>query len=482
MGYKTMRDYLAHLETRGLLRRISAPVDRAWAPAALAKWMYQALPDDKRFGMMFEKVAGSDMPLVTGALGSGTASYAAALGVEPDAINQAWLEACRNPVPPRTVNEAACQEVVHLGRQADLGMLPIPTWTPGKDAGPYITTNVVTRNHDSGVQNHGVYRTLVRDNNSVICNLSPGRQGALNAESWTSKGKPAPIAWVVAASPAVHLATVVNLPVGSDEMNLAGGLMGEPIAMVRCRTVDLQVPAEAEIIIEGEIHPGEVQDEGPFGEFAGYMSGVAPRPVARITAITHRSQPIYYGYTSQMPPSESTVIQSLANAAVLLKMLKYDMGEPTVVDVFIDLTFGGLLAHAVVAMKSRYPGHGKKVGRMLAAISPVKRVTVVDDDVDPRDPMHVEWAMNARFNPSRDTVLIDDVYFPTGIDPSLRSPVSPSTMGSKIVCDATSKVDSGSLSLPPREIMAKAFDLWNELGLPPIEQVPRRARLRIDRS
>ena len=119
---------------------------------------------------------------------------------------------------------------------------------------------------------------------------------------------------------------------------------------------------------------------------------------------------------------------------------------------------------------------------MLAASSPVKRVTVVDDDVDPRDHTHVEWAMNARFNPARDTELIGDVYFPTSIDPSLRSAASPSTMGSKNVCDATSKVDSGSLSLPPKEIMAKAFDLGREVGLPPIEPVPKRARLRIDRS
>jgi UbiD family decarboxylase len=481
MAHKTMRDFLAHLETLGLLRRIAAPMDRAWAPAALAKWMYQGLPDERRFGMMFENIIGSDMPLVTGALGASTATYAAALGVEPAKISQAWLEACRNPIPPRPVNDAACQEVVHLAAQADLGMLPIPTWTPGKDAGPYLTTNTITRNHDSGVQNNGVYRTQVRDAHSVMCNLSPGRQGFLNAQSWTMKGKRAPIAWVIAASPAVHLATVANLPFGSDEMNLAGGLMGEAIAMVKCRTIDLQVPAEAEIIIEGEVWPGEVQDEGPFGEFAGYMSGVAPRPVARITAITHKSRPLYYGYTSQMPPSESTVIQSLTNAALLLKTLRHDMGEQTVADVFIDLTFGGLLAHAVVAMKSSYPGHGKKVGRMVASISPVKRVTVVDHDVDVRDHTHVEWAMNARYNPARDTVVIDDVYFPTNIDPSLRSPTSPGTMGSKIVCDATSKVDSGPLSLPSKEIMEKALALWQEVGLPAFE-VPRRAQLRIDRS
>jgi UbiD family decarboxylase len=476
-----MRDFLTALEARGLLRRISKPVDRMWEPAALAKWMYQAMPDDKRFGMYFENVIGSGIPLVTAALGASTATYAAALDVEPDGINDAWVSACRNPIAPIEVQRAACHQHVLLGAAASLSMLPIPVWTPGKDVGPYITTNTVTKNHDTGVQNVGVYRTQVNDDSSVICNLSPGRQGHMNALTWTGKGKAAPVAWVISAPPAVQLATVANLPYGTDEMSLAGGMMGSPVAMVRCKTIDLMVPADADIVIEGEMHPGDVLDEGPFGEFAGYMGGVAPRPVARITAITHRDQPIYYGYTSQMPPSESTVVQSLTNAGVLLKSLRHDLNEPTVSDVFIDLTFGGLLAHAVIAMKPRYPAHGKKVGRLVAAMSPMKRVTVVDDDIDIRDHSHVEWAMNSRFNPARDTALIDDVFFSTQIDPSLRSAISSSTMGSKIVCDATLKSDAGSLSLPPKEIMMKALAVWREIGLPEFD-IPRRAQLRIDRS
>ena len=177
--------------------------------------------------------------------------------------------------------------------------------------------------------------------------------------------------------------------------------------------------------------------------------------------------------------SESTVIQSLTNAALLLKTLKYDMGEQSVADVYIDLTFGGILAHAVVAMKSRYPGHGKKVGRLLALMAPVKRVTVVDHDVDPSDPTHVEWAMNARFNPSRDTDIIDDVFFPGDIEPSLPSPTSKNMMGSKIVLDATSKVDSGPFSLPTPEVMEKSRELWAQLGLPSLEPIPKRAKFRI---
>jgi UbiD family decarboxylase len=150
-------------------------------------------------------------------------------------------------------------------------------------------------------------------------------------------------------------------------------------------------------------------------------------------------------------------------------------------DVFIDQTFGGMLAHVIVAMRPGYPAHSKKVGRLVAAMSSMKRVTVVDEDVDIRDHTHIEWAMNSRYNPSRDTVLIDDVYFPVNVDPSVRSTTSQNTMGGKVVCDATLKVDAGPFSLPSKEIMMKALDLWKEIGLPEFE-IPKRAKLRIDRS
>jgi 4-hydroxy-3-polyprenylbenzoate decarboxylase len=481
MTHRTMRDFLSAAENKGLLRRISQPVDRMWEPAALAKWMYQALPAEQRFGMLFEKVKGCDIPLVTGALGANPAAYATALDIETSQINEAWVRACRNPIQPKVVSTAGCQEVVLRGKEVRLSYLPIPVWTPGKDVGPYITTNTVTKNHDTGIQNMGVYRTQVRDETSVISNLAPGRQGYSNTLTWTDKGKVAPIAWVIAAPPAVHLATVANMPYGADEIDIAGGMMGAPVPMVRCKTVDLLVPADAEIVIEGEAHPGDTDMEGPFGEFAGYMGPVDRRPVVRVTAITHRKNPIYYGYTSQMPPSESTTIQSLTNAGVLLKTLCYDLGETGVTDVFIDLTFGGLLAHAIIAMKPAYPAHSKKVGRLVAAMSPIKRVTVVDDDVDIRDHSHVEWAMNARYNPVRDTDLIDDVYFPINMDPSVRSRTSQSTMGSKVVCDATLKIDAGTFSLPPKDIMMRALEVWREAGLPEFE-IPKRAKLRIDRS
>ncbi len=481
MAYRDMRDYLAALEQQNLLKRITRAVDHNWEVACLAKWMYQALPIEERFGFYFQNVKGSTIPVVTGALGAAPRSVALALQCEVHEINSKIVDSLRHLKKPKLVNAGVCQEVVLTGDQARLDRLPIVTWTPGKDKGPYITTIVVTRDHDTGVPNMGVYRTMVRDSRSIVINLAPGRQGFRNVKTWTDKGKIAPIAWVIATEPAVHLATVANLPYGKDEMEFAGGLKGEPIELIRCKTVDLHVPATAEIIIEGQITPGDVDDEGPFGEFAGYMGPIEERPVAQITAITHRRDPIFYGYTSQMPPSESTTIQSLMNAGVILQMMRDEIGDQAVHDVWIDLTFGGLLAHCVVAITPQFPGHGKRVGRTIADITALKRVTVVDEDVDIRDHTHVDWALNSRFSPQRDTIVIDDCYVPIQMDPSVRDARGNITPGSKLVLDATQKIDSGPFSLPPKDVMMKALDVWKDCGLPEFT-IPKRAMLRLERS
>ena len=450
MPYRDLRDYLATLEQHDLLKKVTKEVDRSWEVACLAKWMYQAVPVERRFGFFFQNVRGSSIPIVTAALGASPRSVALALRCDVEQINDKVVAALRSPIKPKIAATGFCQEIQLIGEAASLADLPIVTWTPGKDKAPYITTIVITRDHDTGIQNMGVYRTMVRDDRSVVVNLGPGRQGARNVKTWTDIDKRAPIAWVIATEPAVHLATVANLPYGKDEIDFAGGLKGEPIDLVRTKSIDLLVPANSEIVIEGEVRPGELANEGPFGEFAGVMGQVEKRPVAHITAITHRTRPLYYGYTSQMPPSESTTIQSLMNAGVVLQTMRDHIGDDAVQDVWIDQTFGGFLAHAIVAITPKGPGHGKRVGRTIADISPVKRVTVVDADIDIRDPSHVDWALNSRFNPHRDTVIIDDVDVPLHMDPSVRDGRGNVTQGSKIVLDATQKIDPGPLSLPPK--------------------------------
>ena len=479
--FEDFRGFLAIAEDRGFLRRVTKSVDRSWEPACLAKWMFQALPNDDRFGLLFDNVEGSDFPLVIGAIGASTHSYALALGVAPEGIIALWEDALLNQIPPTVVEHAPCQEIVRIGAEVRLSDLPIPTWTPGKDVGPYITTTTLTRHAETGAQNQGVYRTMVRDDRHVVANLNPGRQGYMQCCTHFDRGQPAPIAWVIGAHPTVQVSSVANMPYGVEEINVAGGLNRKSIEVVKCKTHDILVPASAEIIIEGKVLPGEFDSEGPFGEFAGYMSPISEKPVVQITAITHRRDAIYCGYTSQMPPSESTVLQSLSNSGVLFKTLRHDHGEPDVKDVHIDLTFGGLLAHCIVAVKCKLPGEAKRIGRLIADSTPLKRVTVVDEYVDIRDPLHVEWAMNSHYNPARDTIIIDDVYFPMHMDPSVRVDNLATELGSKVVIDATQTVDAGELSLPPKEMMMKALDVWKEVGLPEFE-IPKRAASRIERS
>lgn len=479
MPYRDMREYLAALESAGKLRRVRREVDHTWELSCVARWMYQALSEEERFGMLFEKIKGFSIPVMTGVLGASRESYAIALETKPDLINEKWVQALRHPIPPRQVGSGPSQEVVYTGDQVDLGKIPIPIWTPGKDAAPYLSCITVSRDADTGIQNMATYRAMVKDKNHLAVNIPPARHGTMGYESYVKKGRPAPFAWVVAAEPAVHLGAVANVPYGVDEVTIAGGLKGAPVEMVKARTVDLLVPAHAEFIIECEFRPGDHGQEGPFGEFAGYMGPVGDRPVATVTAVTHRKDPIYYGYISQMPPSESTTIQSLSNSGLILKML-HDLGYRTVRDVHIDLTYGGLLAHGIVAMKSQYPGHAKRVGRTVANETSLKRVTVVDEDVDIRDSMHMDWALNARMNPQHDILIIDNVFTSAILDPTVRVRDGETEMSSKVIIDATEKGHPGEFSIPSKELMMRALETWKEIGLPAI-RVPRRTQLMLDR-
>lgn len=477
LGLRTLIDVL---EQKQRVRRIVRTVDRTWEPGCLIKWMFQALPAAERFGLLFESVKDSKYRFATGLLGSSREAYATALGVEVADINEKWVDALLHPVDPVTVANGPSQEVVERGTEAKLSDLPIPIWTPGKDAAPYITTLVITKNADTGIQNMGVYRTQVRDDHTVVVNLNPAGQGTRNSRTYTDKGRAAPIAWVIGADPAVLLSATAKMPYGVNEVTVAGGLTGEPVELMKATTIDLMVPAHAEFVIEGEVVPGEFGQEGPFGEFAGYMGSVGPRPVARITAITHRKDAIYYGFASQMPPSESTTMQSLTNAGVLLKQLRYDIGEPTVIDAFIDLNYGGAMGHVIIAMEPRDPAHSKRTGCLVANMTALKRVTVVDPDIDIRDPDHVDWALNARLDPGKDVVIVEAAQF-AHKDPSVRPVGNRPGPASKLVLDATQKVDAGPFSLPSKDYMNRALDTWKEARLPAFD-LPKRARMRLDRA
>ncbi|MDA2934857.1 UbiD family decarboxylase [Acidobacteria bacterium AH-259-D05] len=456
----SMREFIEVLESHGKLRRVEKEVDPSWEVSCIARWVYQGHRMEDRFALLFENVKGSTLAVATPVIGASRQVYALALGTTPEQIHEVWLEALRHPLPPQVVDSSPVHEVVIEGEGLDLSYLPVPIWTPGKDRRPTITALVITKDDDTGVQNMGTYRCQIQSKTRVTLNTNPGRQAYQNYQTYATKGKRAPVAVAICCEPAVHIATAAALPKGVDEMTAAGGLKGSPIEMVKARSVDLLVPASAEIVVEGLLDPTGRMEEDGFGEFAGYMGTTGSRPFFDVQCITHRKNAIYYGYISQHPPSESTLIQGQANECVIHKQLVEDWGEPTVLDVALNQTHGGLLGHVVVQMKPLNPGHAKKVGRMVAEMGTFfKIVMVVDPDIDVRHQQHLDMALNSRVNPARDLVIIKDVY-------SVYDPAAQDNMASKLVIDATAKGPLPDVSLPPRELLYKGYESWKEAGLP----------------
>ena len=473
MAHKDLRELLSVLEENGKLRRVKRQVDPTWELSCMARWVFQGFPPERRFALLFENVKGSSMSVGTALLGASRDVYALAMGTTPEKIHDAWLQALRNPLPPKVVDSAPVHEVVIPKEKIDLAYLPVPTWTPGKDSKPCITAVNMTRNRETGVQNMGTYRHQIQSRNTITFNSSPGRQGRLNYESYASKGEPAPVAAALGCAPAVHLATSGSLPKGVDEMFIAGGLTGAPIEVVKAKTIDMLVPAHAEIVIEGLMHPADRIEELSFGEFAGYMGrGGGPKPVFEVTCITHRANPIYYGYISQMPPSESTMIQGQANECITHKMLVDDFGEFSVTDTALNQTHGGNLGHIIVQMQPRFPGHAKKIGRMVCEFTGFKMVTIVDTDIDIRHQQDLDWVTNSRVLPTRDIITIGDVFYPN--DPS-----SVDGMNGKVIIDATQEGVFPDISLPPKDLMWKAYESWQDADLPAFN-IPRRVERVLD--
>lgn len=472
----TFREHIDGLESAGLLERVTKPVDPEWELASMARWMYHGFDEGDRFALRFDDVEGYDIPVITAALGASRSVYAHGLGVTPDDIHTHWRDSLANRHAPERVHSAPVHERVAIGTDASLGNLPIPVWTPRKDPGPYLTTVVVTKNRETGVQNLAIYRCQIINEDTIAINISPHRHGGRDFHSYADVGEPAPVAIVIGAAPAVHLSSITNIDYEEDEMELAGGLLGEPLQTVETKTVDLDVPASAEVVIEGEIDPTERIQEGPFGEFAGYMGHVSEKPVIDVTGISRRDEPIVYSLMGQVPPSEDHTIQSISNAALYEKQLVDDEGHPTISDLAIDKTYSGITGHGIVQIDPRYPEEGAEVGTKLGSITQLKRVTVVNRDVDPRDPLHVAWAVNARVNPKRDVTTLEDVYLNPAKDPAARTEPQHESDSSKLVVDATKESIPETLppmAIPPRDDMEDALESWAAADLPDIEPKQR---------
>ncbi len=467
MPYLDLRAYLDRLDQEDLLKHITAPVDKDWEISAVGRVAFRDIPESRRPALMFDNVVGYDVPVVLGVLGGSRRIYALALEVEPDprAITGAWRRAASAPVPPRTVGQGPVKEVVLKGDQADLNTLPVPTWTVGEDPGPYLTAPlVVTKDPETGAHNVGTYRAQIKGPRTLGVWINFVQHGRKHVEMWEARDQPTPVAIVLGTEPALGLCSVARVPYGVEEYAMAGGLRGEAIEVVPAETVDLLVPARAEIVIEGYFRLRELEREGPFGEYTGYMGPLADSYVLDVTCITHRHQPIYHAFLSQMPPSESSLIRSIGRESAVAKTLMDDLRLP-VTDVHL-LEAGG--AAAYMAIRGRWEHEGQARQAILGAwsVDPTlgKICVAVDDDIDIRDPFALNWALSFRMQPDGDVFQVPG-YPAVRLDPSQTDESVPQLdpkrrLSTKMGIDATKKHAYPPIAMPPADHLAKVRSEW----------------------
>ena len=487
MKYKDLRDFIGQLEASGRLKRVSQKVDPYLEMTEICDRTLRAGGP----AILFENTKGSRFPVLANlfgtpervAMGMGEDSVEALREVgkllaflkepePPKGMKDAWE---KMPVfkqvlnmAPKVVKSAPCQSHVIEGDNVDLAQLPIQTCWP-EDAGPLITwALVVTKGPHKERQNLGIYRQQVIGKNKVIMRWLAHRGGALDFREWCKAhpGEPFPVAVALGADPATILGAVTPVPDTLSEYAFAGLLRGGKTEVVKCISSDLQVPASAEFVLEGVIHPDEMADEGPFGDHTGYYNEVERFPVFTIERITHRDNPIYHSTYTGRPPDEPSILGVALNE-VFIPILQKQF--PEIVDFYLPPE-GCSYRVAIISMKKQYPGHAKRV--MMGAWSFLRQfmytkfVIVVDDDVNARDWKDVIWAMTTRMDPGRDTTIIDN----TPIDYlDFASPVS--GLGSKMGLDATNKWPGetsrewGRPIAMTEEIRKKVDNLWESLGI-----------------
>jgi 4-hydroxy-3-polyprenylbenzoate decarboxylase len=512
MKYHDLRDFMAQLEKAGELKRVGVEVDPYLEMTEICDRVLRAGGP----AILFEKPKGHTMPVLANlfgtpkrvALGMGEESVQALREVgkllaylkepePPKGLKDAWdklpiLKQVLN-MAPKTVSSAPCQEIVWEGKDVDLARLPIQHCWPG-DIAPLITWGlVVTRGPQKSRQNLGIYRQQVLGANKVIMRWLAHRGGALDfrEHQLANPGQPFPVAVVLGCDPATILGAVTPVPDSLSEYQFAGLLRGGKTELTQCVGSDLQVPASAEIVLEGAIHPGEravegpsalarstlaaspkaldgweTAIEGPFGDHTGYYNEQAEFPVFTIERITMRKNPIYHSTYTGKPPDEPAVLGVALNEVFVPLLQKQ---YPEIVDFYLPPE-GCSYRMAIVSIKKAYPGHAKRImfgiWSFLRQFMYTKTIIVVDDDIDIRDWKEVIWAMTTRMDATRDTTLVDN----TPIDYlDFASPVA--GLGSKMGLDATNKWPGettrewGRPIVMDADVKRRVDGLWQDLGL-----------------
>ena len=478
------QSHLAALEAQGLLVRVDRPINKDTELHPLVRWQFQGgLAEDQRRAFLFTNVIDSsgrryDIPVAVGALAASPRIYTVGMGRPVEEIEAAWTRAIANPIPPVLVGAPPCQAVVITGEELSgigkgLTRLPVPISTPGFDAAPYLTATLcVTRDPETGIQNMGTYRAALKATDRLGVRMASrigGAGGYLHWKKYNRRGEPMPCAIVVGCAPVAMFTGGMKLPVDLDELAVAGGLAGVPIRMAKALTVDLNVPVDAEIVIEGLIDPDLLEPEGPFGESHGHVALEDFNMSMRVSAITHRRSPVFASIISQVTPSESSVLKKVAMEPLFFTHLRRHLGIKEVRRVVMHEPLSNL--RKVIFVQYAHGTPRSEVWRGLHGASTLlsdcgKVCIAVSEDVDSTNADAVFWSLAYRANPMQDTHIAP--HRSAGHGPKS----GPRDEDSTILIDATLKHSAPPLALPARQYMEQARTIWQELGLPTLTPQP----------
>ena len=480
-GYPDLHDHIANLDAAGLLVRVDRAINKDTEMHPLVRWQFRGgIPEPERKAFLFTNVVDSqarryDIPVIVGGLAASREIYRRGIGCELDRIEERWAEAVANPIPPREVADAPCHELVFAGEALNvqgnaLDGLPVPISTPGWDNAPYTTlSQYITRDPDTGIQNMGNYRGQVKAPRRLGMNPSLELRPGIYAhwQKYRARGEPMPAAVVLGAPPCVTFTSTLKLPETVCEFDIAGGLVGHPLNVVKAKTVDLLVPAEAEIVVEGFIDTEYLEPEAPFGESHGHVNLQEFNAFMDVTAVTRRRDAVLTSIVSQVTPSESSTIKRVAMEPLFLAHLRDALGIKGVLRVGLHEPLTNIRKVIVVQVERGLAR--TEIWRALYGAASLHRaagkyVIAVNQDIDPDNADALFWAMAYRANPALDLEVLghrDQGHGPR----SLRNDGEDAS----VLIDATLKEDFPPISLPKREFMENARAIWEELGLPPLK-------------
>ncbi len=486
--HKSLRDHLEKMEEKGKLIRIKREINKDTELLPLVRLQFRGLPEEERKGFLFDNIVDSkgkkyDIPLVVGVIAASREIYAMGMNCDPDKITETWFKAQANPIEPVIVADGPVQEVVHIGdgllEHGGLEEFPFQISTPGYDSGPFITAPyVVSKDPETGVANLGMYRIHIKSpTRTGIWFNSVTQHGAMHLAKAKKMGKPLEVAIVMGGPPSLGFVSVTRLPYEVNEFAYVGGIAGEPLEMVKCKSIDVEVPAHAEIVIEGLLSTDELEPEAPFGEALGYMGKRDMMPYITVTCITHRKDPIYQAFLSQYPPSESSMIKGIGNSSALYRHLKAVCDQPWVLDVLCHESTGSVGLNAIKIAKTEQANVWKtldEASKWAGAHRPNSKLFItLDEDIDISDADAINWAICTRCLPHRDsridTSLTTSIFDFSVVSPEVNESRDVERECSRLLLNATMKWPYPPVSLPKKEYMERALQIWEEEKLPALK-------------